>query len=154
MKRHIYIIAMAALSLAAFSSCEDMLTETPDSSYDKDTFFSSEGNANMAVMGIYNSISDNRHYGWYEMGGHASDDMHYTARTHSDNTIHDMVHYRVTSTNEWVEWLWLLKYQGIDRANMAIDGICNMPAYAESENLQALDAECRFLRAFLAFDLV
>ena len=53
-----------------------------------------------------------------------------------------------------LEWLWQLKYQGIDRANMAIDGIVNMPGYAESENLQELDAEARFLRAFLAFDLI
>ena len=154
MKKHIFYMAMAALSLTAFPSCEDTLTETPDSSYDKESFFTSEANADMAVMGIYNSISDYRHYGWYEMAAHASDDMFYTSRTHSDNTVHDMAHYRVTSTNEWVEWLWLLKYQGIDRANLAIDGIVNMPDYAGSKNLQELDAECRFLRAFLAFDLV
>ena len=67
---------MAALSLAVFSSCEDTLTETPDSSYDKDSFFESEANADMAVMGIYSSISDYRHYGWYEMAGQASDVLH------------------------------------------------------------------------------
>ena len=64
MKKHIFYMAMAALSLAVFSSCEDTLTETPDSSYDKDSFFESEANADMAVMGIYSSISDYRHYGW------------------------------------------------------------------------------------------
>lgn len=154
MKKHLFLYTMAACMLTAFPSCEDTLTETPDSSYDKESFFTSEANADMAVMGIYSSISDYRHYGWYEMAAHASDDMFYTSRTHSDNTVHDMAHYRVTSTNEWVEWLWLLKYQGIDRANLAIDGIVNMPDYAGSKNLQELDAECRFLRAFLAFDLV
>lgn len=154
MKKHFFAFVMAVLSVGGFSSCEDMLTEDPDSSYDKDTFFDSESNAEMAIMGIYNSISDYRHYGWYEMAAHASDDTYYTARTHSDNTIHDMVHYRVTSANEWVEMLWQLKYQGIDRANMAIDGIRNMEGYEENETLLSLEAEARFLRAFLAFDLV
>lgn len=155
MKKHFLLYTFFALSLTtATTSCEDLLTEEPNSSYDKDTFFDSEANAEMAIMGIYNSISDYRHYGWYEMAAHASDDTYYTARTHSDNTIHDMVHYRVNSTNEWVEMLWQLKYQGIDRANMAIDGIQNMDGYADSENLHTLEAEARFLRAFLAFDLV
>ena len=155
MKKHFLLYTFFALSLTtATTSCEDLLTEEPNSSYDKDTFFDSEANAEMAIMGIYSSISDYRHYGWYEMAAHASDDTYYTARTHSDNTIHDMVHYRVNSSNEWVEMLWQLKYQGIDRANMAIDGIQNMAGYADSESLHTLEAEARFLRAFLAFDLV
>lgn len=155
MKKQTIILLMSALLTGgAFTSCEDMLTETPNSSYDKDHFFDSEGKAEMAIMGIYNSISDYRHYGWYEMAGHASDDTYYTARTNSDNTIHDMAHYRVNSTNQWVECLWQLKYQGIDRANMTIDGIQHMAGYEENKKLKALEGEARFLRAFLAFDLV
>ncbi|MBD9093313.1 MAG: RagB/SusD family nutrient uptake outer membrane protein [Bacteroides oleiciplenus] len=153
-KQSIILIISALLVVGITTSCEDLLTEKPNSSYDKDNFFDSEAKAEMAIMGIYNSISDYRHYGWYEMAGHASDDTYYTARTNSDNTIHDMAHYRVNSTNEWVEWLWLLKYQGIDRANMTIDGIQNMAGYEESTSLKALEGEARFLRAFLAFDLV
>lgn len=150
------ILLLLSLLLTGFvgGSCEDTLTETPNSSYDKEHFFDSEAKAEMAVMGIYSSLSDYRHYGWYEMGAHASDDTYYTARTHSDNAIHDMAHYRLNSTNEWVEWLWQLKYQGIDRANMAIDGIRHMEGYDTDGRLQALEAEARFLRAFLAFDLV
>lgn len=108
----------------------------------------------MAIMGIYNSISDYRHYGYYEMAAHASDDTYYLARTGSDNQICDMVHYTTSSTNEWVKWLWALKYQGIDRANMTISGIQGMDGYGENKNLYALEGEARFLRAFLAFDLV
>ena len=80
MKKQFFAFAIAALTLGVLPSCEDMLTEKPDSSYDKDTFFESEANADMAVMGIYSSISDYRHYGWYEMAGQASDDMYYDTR--------------------------------------------------------------------------
>ena len=64
MKRYTLLYMAFALLAVSFTSCEDMLTETPNSSYDKDGFFSTEAKAEMAVMGIYNSISDYRHYGW------------------------------------------------------------------------------------------
>lgn len=154
MKKYHIIYVVSALLLAGFTSCEDTLTEKPNSSYDKDRFFDSEAKAEMAIMGIYNALSDKDHYGWCEMAAPTSDDMYYTSRTHSDNMVHDMAHYRTTSTNQWIENLWKFKYQGIDRANLTIDGIQNMPAYADNKQLKALDAEARFLRAFLAFDLV
>lgn len=154
MKKYNLLYTALTLLTVFFASCEDMLTEKPNSSYDKDGFFSTEVKADMAIMGIYNSISDYRHYGYYEMAAHASDDTYYLARTGSDNQICDMVHYTTSSTNEWVKWLWALKYQGIDRANMTISGIQGMDGYGENKNLYALEGEARFLRAFLAFDLV
>ena len=45
-------------------------------------------------------------------------------------------------------------YEGIDRANTAISGIEGMPGYEDSDELKELVAQARFLRAFLAFDLV
>lgn len=154
--RHIkiqnFLITLCAAAL--LTSCEDLLNEEPNSSYYKDGFFTSADKAEMALMGIYSSLSDYRHYGWYEMAVHASDDTYYTARTNADNTIHDMVHYKLSSANEWVEQLWQLKYEGIDRANATIEGIAGMKNYEEDTQLQALEAEARFLRAMLAFDLV
>lgn len=154
MKKYTLLHIVLTLLTAAFASCEDKLTESPNSSYDKNGFFTTEAKADMAIMGIYNSISDYRHYGYYEMAAHASDDTYYLARTGSDNQIRDMVHYTTNSTNEWVKWLWTLKYQGIDRANMAVSGIQGMDEYGENKKLYALEGEARFLRAFLAFDLV
>lgn len=154
MKKYNLLYTALTLLTVFFASCEDMLTEKPNSSYDKDGFFSTEAKADMSIMGIYNSISDYRHYGYYEMAAHASDDTYYLARTGSDNQVRDMVHYTTSSTNEWVKWLWALKYQGIDRANMTISGIQGMNGYGENKKLYALEGEARFLRAFLAFDLV
>lgn len=154
MKKYHLLYLLSALLLAGFTSCEDLLTEKPNSSYDKDGYFDSEAKAEMAIMGIYSSISDKDHYGWCEMAAPASDDTYYTSRTHSDNQVHDIAHYRINSTNTWVENLWKFKYQAIDRANMAIDGIRHMTGYEENKKLKALEAEARFLRAFMAFDLV
>lgn len=152
-KIHLLYITFALL-LTGLTSCEDLLTEEPNSKYDRDRYFDSEEKAEMAVMGIYSSLSDFNHYGWYEMAAPASDDTYYTARTQSDNQVHDIAHYQLNSTNTWIESLWKLKYEGIDRANLTIDGISGMAGYGENTRLKALEAEARFLRAFLAFDLV
>ncbi|MDE6125658.1 MAG: RagB/SusD family nutrient uptake outer membrane protein, partial [Muribaculaceae bacterium] len=45
------------------TSCNDLLTETPSSGYDKDTYFESAEKADMAILGIMSSISNYNHYG-------------------------------------------------------------------------------------------
>lgn len=67
MKKIHLLYAVFALLATGFSSCEDLLTEEPNSKYDRDRYFDSEDKAEMAVMGIYSSLSDFNHYGWYEM---------------------------------------------------------------------------------------
>ena len=74
MKKIHLLYAVFALLATGFSSCEDLLTEEPNSKYDRDRYFDSEDKAEMAVMGIYSSLSDFNHYGWYEMASPASDD--------------------------------------------------------------------------------
>ena len=154
MKRHIFLVASVIALSAAMTSCEDTLTEKPDSSYEKDTYFEDNSKAEMAVLGIYSSISDANHYGSCEMATPASDDQYYINGTSSDNTRRDIAHYTVTSNNTWLRNIWQLNYQGIDRANLAIDGMEHMSGYGSDKTLTQLVAETRFLRAFQAFDLV
>lgn len=154
MKKYNIIYLLSALLVVGFTSCEDLLTEKPDSSYKEEDFFTSAGNAQMAIYGIYNSFSKPAHYGQDEMAMPASDDTYYINGTNTDNTRRDIAHYMVTTTNQWIQSLWELKYQGIDRASYAIHGIENMPGYSEDKKLKAMVAEARFLRAFLSFDLV
>lgn len=144
-------LALCAL-IAAAVSCD--LTEKPSSFYEKDTYFDSATKAKMSVMGIYDVISTTNHYGQWEMALPSSDDTYYINGTASDGTRRDISHYTVTSTNKWLTAIWQLKYSGIDRASFAIAGIEGMAGYNESAELKALAAEARFLRAFLAFDLV
>lgn len=154
MKKYNLIYLLSALLVLGFTSCEDLLTEKPDSSYKEEDFFTSAGNAQMAIYGIYNSFAKPTHYGQDEMAMPASDDTYYINGTNTDNTRRDIAHYMVTTTNQWIQSLWELKYQGIDRASYAIHGIENMPGYSEDKKLKAMVAEARFLRAFLSFDLV
>ena len=145
-------ILIAAALLISFSSCD--LTEKPESYYNQETYFTNESKAKMAVVGAYSMLSSPKHYGQYEMAMPSSDDIYYINGTATDNTRRDIAHYLVKSTNTWLKELWTNKYAEIDQANVAISGIESMPGYAESGYLKQLDAEARFLRAFLAFDLI
>lgn len=145
-------IALGALIATGFASCE--LTEKPTSYYEKDTYFQTADQAKMSVVGIYDCLATNNHYGQFEMAMPASDDTYYIQGTGTDNTRRDIAHYMVKPTNIWIADLWKYKYMGIDRANFAIEGIENMAGYEEDTSLKELVAQAKFLRAFLAFDLV
>lgn len=153
MKRYILFAAAAVIAMGMVS-CEDTLTEKPDSYYDKDTYFDSDSKAEMAIYGIYSSISNFNHYGQNEMATPASDDTYFINGTTPDNTRRDIAHYMVTPGNSWLANIWKYDYQGIDRANLAIDGIERMAAFSTDSTLRQLDGEAHFLRAFQAFDLV
>lgn len=154
MKKYISTFFAALALSAGLSSCEDMLTEKPDSAYDLDQYFSSESKAEMSVMGIYSSITHPNLYGSRIMATFVSDDAHFTSRTNSDGAIHDMSNYTLAATNKWISDLWKYTYEAIDRCNFTIAGISGMEGYEENKALQKLVAEARFLRAFMAFDLV
>lgn len=136
-------------------SCEDTLTENPDSYYMKDNFFVSNEKVELALRGVYDVFAKLGHYGQWEMAMPTSDDMYFVSGTTTDNTRRDISHYLLSSTNTWISDIWMYKYQGIDRANYLLAGAESMDGYREGDTqLLAFMAEARFLRALLAFDLV
>ena len=60
------VIALSALIAAGFTSCD--LTEKPTSYYEKDTYFETMDQAKMSVVGIYDCLAIDKHYGQYENG--------------------------------------------------------------------------------------
>lgn len=144
---------LGALLSMGMVSCD--LTEKPTSFYEMDTYFTTADKAKMAVIGIYDCLAAEGSYGQYVMPFASSDDMYMVRGTATgDGTRRDISHYALTSSNTWVASVWNYIYEGIDRANTAITGIEKMPDYENSDELKELVAQARFLRAFLAFDLV
>jgi len=153
MKRFTYIIS--ALLFFTCISCEDTLTEKPDSYYLEDNYVVTNANVELAVRGVYDVLAKIEHYGQFEMAMPSSDDTYYIQGTGTDNTRRDIAHYNVTPTNQWIYQVWMYKYQGIERANYVLAGAETMDGYKEGDKqLLKLMAEARFLRALLAFDLV
>lgn len=67
------IYALGAMMLVGVTSCD--LTEKPSSFYEKDTYFVTEGKAQMAVVGIYDCLETTDYYGQNIMPFFGSDDM-------------------------------------------------------------------------------
>ena len=153
MKKNKLVYVLGALLSMGVVSCD--LTEKPTSFYEMDTYFTTADKAKMAVIGIYDCLAAEGSYGQYVMPFASSDDMYMVRGTATgDGTRRDISHYALTSSNTWVASVWNYIYEGIDRANTAIAGIEKMPGYQNSDELKELVAQARFLRAFLAFDLV
>ena len=144
------VLAGTGLNLA---SCEDMLTENPDSYYKSEDFFVNTANAAMAVTGIYSTLPPM--YGYKDGQAMAcSDDTYYPNGTTSDNGRRDIGTYRLRSSHSWINDVWTGKYEQINRANYSIARIENMRGYANDTELQALVDEAKFLRAQAALDLI
>ena len=153
MKKNKLVYVLGALLSMGVVSCD--LTEKPTSFYEMDTYFTTADKAKMAVIGIYDCLAAEGSYGQYVMPFASSDDMYMVRGTATgDGTRRDISHYALTSSNTWVASVWNYIYEGIDRANTAIAGIEKMLGYENSDELKELVAQARFLRAFLAFDLV
>lgn len=161
LNKFIYIFGASAL-LVANTGCADFFEENPDSYIAQETALTGPNainNANMMVIGIYDVLAKQEHYGQFEMATPSSDDMYFINGTNSDDSRRDISHYKITTTNTWIKYLWQYKYQGIDRANAAISAIEKMDAFKNKEDknnkiVRGYAAEARFLRAFLAFDLI
>ncbi len=149
-----YILHTTLLTGALLAAgCSDVLTEDPDSYYDRDSFFTTEQKAEMAVLGVYNVLP--LIYG--EKDGAslpASDDIYYVNGTTADNGRRDVGHYTVRTNNTWVSGVWDGKYNAVNRANYTISGIESMNGWRDNAKLRSLIAEARFLRAQSALDLV
>ncbi len=145
-------ILIAMVGCLALSSCEDMLTEKPDSYYDEEKFFSDPDNVSMGIMGIYNVVGSL--YGSNMMAFFTSDDAMYSAPGPADSGRRDISAYTMTTTNKTVEDVWAATYRGLERANYMIAGIENMDGYSGNADLHALVAEAKFMRALFSFNLV
>ena len=58
MKRNntLYTICFLLASMCINTACEDTLSESPDSSYERKDFFITDKQADMAVLGIYSVL--------------------------------------------------------------------------------------------------
>lgn len=146
------IYKLLPLAALAFVSCDDVLTENPDSYYERDSFFTDEAKAEMAVLGVYNGLP----VIYADKDGMAipgSDDTYMINGTTSDDGQRDVVHYNIRATNSLIEAVWEGKYNIINRANYTISGIESMRGWQNNRKLLRLLGEARFLRAQSAFDL-
>ncbi len=127
------------------------LDEVPPSSISPASFYKTAGDAVAAVNAIYDITNEIGQEGrnLIIMGDIPSDDMNLLA---NNNDRIQIWSFQTVPTNGIVAQSWQVLYQGVNRANAAIERI---PAINMNENLKSrLVGEAKFLRAFYYFYLV
>ncbi|MEG1230565.1 MAG: RagB/SusD family nutrient uptake outer membrane protein [Flavobacterium sp.] len=153
------IAASVSFLLLPLNSCEKELEVTPYSYFTTANFFKTSDEANMAVLGVYEAMSSFDSYGWnisilfdtdtdiQQINGLSADDWRM------------IPHYQGISQTNVFYAVWSKLYEGIDRANVAIERIPQMALYtegtqAQKDQLNKFIGEAKFLRGFYYSELV
>ena len=158
MKKIYFLIIGVIVTLI---SC-NKLDENPVSSISGEKFYKTQADAISAVTSVYSTLdsdpaSDFPIYGrnLNLLTGNGSDDQIFSpSNTNPDVRALGTATY-VTS-NDRIHKIWIQHYYGINRANIAIDNIVNIPItqFADSTIRTRLVREAKFIRALLYFNLV
>lgn len=155
MKTIKYKYFFIAIAMVSFGSCsEEFVDVTPKGSFLSDNYYSNEGQATAALVGVYDPIRKNS--GGFEnmitMMNAGSDDFYAGGGGSTDGEgIQNFSTHSLTSLSIPGSY-WNDHYQGIFRANTLL---VKLPDVAMSDNLKSrFAAETKALRAIYYFNLV
>ena len=146
------LVLIAMLAIPMFQSCDDLLNRKPYDGLIKNEFWQSEEDVRAAVMGCYNQLQSDGCLGSYIAWGDVRADMLVVDK---GNDIKELNEQIISQYNNQCNWKPF--YVAINRANTVIE---NAPAAQEidgnfsMEELEAMLAECYFMRALSYFYLV
>lgn len=156
--RNLVIITILAAA-TTFGSCNKALDVKTYSNFTTDNFFSNVTEANMAVLGVYETMSSPDTYGWYlPMVFDNDSDIGQIAGLSADR-FRTIPHYLGIPEADIFYTVWSNFYAGIDRANVAIEKIQQMDKFTngtadEKAQLNKYLGEAKFLRGFYYSELV
>ena len=157
MKMKKYFILLSVM-LLALTSCEDYLVVSSESKYGEEFVYSSKTEINRALNAVYQSLMNGNTYGNSYLSTYAlNSDVEFSAFSSSIRSVNgeDFKCFDGTRHGSSIANTWTAAYQGIERANLVIDGILNSPIYSESDaELMHMLSEAKVLRAMFYYDLV
>jgi hypothetical protein len=161
-KKSIHLLQWAIFCGLAFSvaACKKYLEPAPVSSFNSSFVFGDVPNAQKAVLATYADLEGDNGYGirismYFPYDNDEMIGMHQLG----DNDRGDIAHYNATAGNAQLYNPWVQLYQGIERANICIYNIPQMPLYKTGSQqqvgeLQRLYGEALTLRAQFYLELV
>jgi hypothetical protein len=166
-KQRILYFAISLFIIAITSSCTDMLQVSSNSMLSDDVVFSNADSANKAISAIYDIIGQNNSYRnrlWLQMG--LNTDIEYRSGWSAGTVLSSIKSddyfalYNPNSTigdgynNSDAANPWSRIYQGIERANLAIDGIRKYGHPAANNAMGHFLGEALTMRAYFYYDLI
>lgn len=143
------------MSLSLLMGCSDVLERTPQGSITLENFFKDGEQAEQSINAVYNQLrSFQVHvFPFIGMTDIVSDDAEKGSVPGDANYLQELDEFTHGPSNNGPTGVWAGYYDGIFRANLAIERIPTVPEM--DEDLRArLIAEARFLRGHYYFNLV
>jgi len=147
------IISLAALAIF-FSACEKNLDSENYTKKNTGNFPSTVADANQMITGIYSTLSaavSNSQNTSFYMAELASDDR-FGGGGENDKDMQGLDHLMNTKSSRF-ETFWTARYQGIYRANTALENLDKVTAWESDAQKNQLRGEAHFLRALFYFEL-
>lgn len=155
MKKYILYLGVILIGL---TSCNDYLEEISDSKYDENFVFSSKIEMDKALTAVYASLMNGNTYGNSYMSTYAlNSDVEFTPFSSSIRSVNgeDFKCFDGTRYASSISDTWTAAYQGIERANLFVDGVLGSSIYnTEDKTIMHMLSEAKVLRAMYYYDLV
>ena len=154
MNRNIYIIGILCIGIL-FPACQkDFLEIKPRGQLTSENFFETEEHAIWATNAVYQHLRafDVHVFFFLGMTDMASDDAYKGSEPGDGVVLNDLINYTFDANHPSFLTIWRGYYQGIYRANLAIENIPNIDMNPQLRS--RLVAECKVIRAYLYFNLV
>lgn len=151
MKKAILLSLVASFIIA---SCENELDINPQGSLTEGVIEINETWVNQVLVSSYAMLDGNPGYFWapasnWALGDVASDDFHKGSSIDDQPPLNDVERYSPNTTNIYLIRKWKAIYEGIHRANQALNAITlAVENGTDPSKLVGLGAEARFLRAY------
>lgn len=154
MKKIVSSLLLAAGMLLASSCGEDFLALEPFDTLTTENFYRNQTEAIAAVTAVYQPLQPLYNGAAWHIGDIMSDETDLGGGGGGDGleTL-ELDNFTVTSFNPVIRLFWQQCYLGIQRANIAIQRIPDVPGMSATIRNRLL-GEARFLRAFYYFQLV
>lgn len=147
-------VVVAALLTALVTSCTDDLTQTPISAATTETFYTQQTDFIQGINAVYASLKTYPDR-LLNLSETRSDNLYAV----SDGGVRDWEginsFHKTIASNPYISEAWNTNFNGIYRANVVLDQLSQKGSLVTDATLRTrLEAEAKFLRAFMYFDLV
>ncbi|TLX74347.1 RagB/SusD family nutrient uptake outer membrane protein [Labilibacter sediminis] len=156
MKHFKYILILMAVLLLTVTACHDDLEQFPNSSYTSDDFFNNLGEFEIAVNGIYNTMTPAKGVFGEEFIKLSMHGSHSVTTFHANAIQNQYGQFTFDNSDKGLYNIWQTNYTMIARANQVLsrfDGF-QVDSAKDIRLKQRLKGEAKFLRALGYFNLV
>jgi len=144
-RMRIKYILLAGITMFLSGCMGDLLDKGPEAELSPDNFYNNYDEADMALMGVYNSFED----AWWHSYEFMSDNGYCH---HSWQGSLDFGSWTHNSSSGRARDKWAIAYRTIGRVNMFIENMEECPVDADTKNVML--AEARFIRGYFYADLI